>query len=85
MADIEDFDFLVLGGGSGGLAAAKRAADLGARVALIEPAELGGTCVHRGCVPKKSYGMRSKSLIICAMPASTAGPPRLMLPSTGPH
>jgi len=53
MADIEDFDFLVLGGGSGGLAAAKRAADLGARVALIEPAELGGTCVHRGCVPKK--------------------------------
>lgn len=53
MANIEDFDFLVLGGGSGGLAAAKRAADLGARVALIEPAELGGTCVHRGCVPKK--------------------------------
>ncbi len=53
MADIEGFDFVVLGGGSGGLAAAKRAADLGARAALIEPAELGGTCVHRGCVPKK--------------------------------
>jgi len=85
MADIEGFDFLVLGGGSGGLAAAKRAADLGARVALIEPAELGGTCVHRGCVPKKSCGMRSKWPITCAMPASTAGPSHPTPPSTGPR
>ena len=53
MSETIDFDYLVLGGGSGGLATAKRAAELGARVALLEPAELGGTCVHRGCVPKK--------------------------------
>ncbi|HBG51583.1 MAG TPA: hypothetical protein DDW89_07205 [Gammaproteobacteria bacterium] len=48
MSETIDFDYLVLGGGSGGLATAKRAAELGARVALLEPAELGGTCVHRG-------------------------------------
>ena len=48
-----DYDFLVLGGGSGGIAAANRAAAHGARVALIERRELGGTCVNRGCIPKK--------------------------------
>lgn len=46
-------DFVVLGGGSGGLAAAQRAAEYGARVVVIEPARLGGTCVNVGCVPKK--------------------------------
>ncbi|MEZ5564230.1 MAG: glutathione-disulfide reductase [Gammaproteobacteria bacterium] len=49
----EQFDLIVIGGGSGGLAAAQRAAEYGARVALIEPAPLGGTCVNVGCVPKK--------------------------------
>ena len=49
-----DFDFLVLGGGSGGLASAFRAARHGARVALLEPSALGGTCVNVGCVPKKA-------------------------------
>ena len=44
---------LVVGGGSGGLACAQRAADYGARVALIESGRLGGTCVNVGCVPKK--------------------------------
>ncbi|MBX7057696.1 MAG: glutathione-disulfide reductase [Leptospirales bacterium] len=48
-----EFDFLVLGGGSGGIAAARRAASYGARVALIERQRLGGTCVNVGCVPKK--------------------------------
>lgn len=52
-AALEKFDLLVIGGGSGGLAAAKRAAFLGAKVAIAEPAYLGGTCVARGCVPKK--------------------------------
>ncbi|WP_114239193.1 glutathione-disulfide reductase [Dyella sp. C9] len=52
MAD--SFDLIVLGGGSGGLAAALRAARYGARVALLEPAALGGTCVNAGCVPKKA-------------------------------
>ncbi|WP_164870905.1 dihydrolipoyl dehydrogenase family protein [Mesobaculum littorinae] len=53
MPDPEKFDAIVVGGGSGGLAFAKRAGALGARVLLIERAELGGTCVNRGCVPKK--------------------------------
>lgn len=39
------YELLVLGGGSGGLAGARRAAELGARVALVEPQRLGGTCV----------------------------------------
>ena len=49
-----DFDLVVLGGGSAGLAGAFRAAAYGARVALLEPAEFGGTCVNHGCVPKKA-------------------------------
>jgi glutathione reductase (NADPH) len=48
-----EFDLIVIGGGSGGLAAAQRAAEHGARVALIESHRLGGTCVNVGCVPKK--------------------------------
>ncbi|MCE4507912.1 FAD-dependent oxidoreductase, partial [Xanthomonas hortorum] len=49
-----DYDVVILGGGSGGLAAAFRAAKHGARVAIMEPNELGGTCVNLGCVPKKA-------------------------------
>jgi glutathione reductase (NADPH) len=49
----EKFELVVIGGGSGGLATAQRAADYGARVVLIEPGPLGGTCVNVGCVPKK--------------------------------
>ncbi len=48
-----DFDLFVIGGGSGGLAAAKRASEYGGRVGLAEARRLGGTCVNRGCVPKK--------------------------------
>jgi glutathione reductase (NADPH) len=48
-----EFDLIVIGGGSGGLAAAQRAAEYGARVALVESHRLGGTCVNVGCVPKK--------------------------------
>ena len=47
------FDLIVLGAGSGGLAAAKKAASYGARVAIVEGDRVGGTCVIRGCVPKK--------------------------------
>ena len=46
-------DYLVIGGGSGGLASAKRAAAHGARTVLVEAGRLGGTCVNVGCVPKK--------------------------------
>ena len=47
------YDLLVLGGGSGGLAHAQRAAEYGARAAVVESGPLGGTCVNVGCVPKK--------------------------------
>jgi glutathione reductase (NADPH) len=47
------FDLIAIGGGSGGLAVAERAAQLGRRVAVIESARIGGTCVNNGCVPKK--------------------------------
>ena len=47
------FDLLVIGGGSGGLAHAQRAAEYGARAAVVEYGPLGGTCVNVGCVPKK--------------------------------
>ncbi|HVR20390.1 MAG TPA: glutathione-disulfide reductase [Polyangiaceae bacterium] len=50
---MQELDFLVIGGGSGGLAAARRAAQHGARTALVEGGALGGTCVNVGCVPKK--------------------------------
>ncbi|HZO21466.1 MAG TPA: glutathione-disulfide reductase [Steroidobacteraceae bacterium] len=49
----DQFDLVVIGGGSGGLAAAQRASEYGARVALVESGRLGGTCVNVGCVPKK--------------------------------
>ncbi len=49
----KECDLLVIGGGSGGVAAARRAAEYGAEVVVCEEDRLGGTCVHRGCVPKK--------------------------------
>ena len=52
-AENNHFDYLVIGGGSGGVASARRAASYGAKVCLIEKAALGGTCVNVGCVPKK--------------------------------
>ena len=48
-----DYQFFVIGGGSGGVRAARIAASLGARVAIAESFRYGGTCVIRGCVPKK--------------------------------
>ena len=48
-----NYDLIVLGGGSGGIASAVRAARFGARVAVVEEKHLGGTCVNLGCVPKK--------------------------------
>jgi glutathione reductase (NADPH) len=49
----QSFDLISIGGGSGGLACAQRAAEYGAKTAVIEPHRLGGTCVNVGCVPKK--------------------------------
>lgn len=50
----DTYDVVVLGGGSGGYACALRAAQLGRRVALVESAKLGGTCLHWGCIPTKA-------------------------------
>jgi dihydrolipoamide dehydrogenase len=50
----DSFDLVVLGGGSGGYAAAIRATELGMTVALVEADKLGGTCLHRGCIPTKA-------------------------------
>ena len=53
------FDFFVIGGGSGGVRAARVAASRGIKVGLAEGWDLGGTCVNRGCVPKKLYSYSS--------------------------
>ncbi len=50
----QTFDIVVLGGGSGGYAAALRASQLGFTVAMIEKDKVGGTCLHRGCIPTKA-------------------------------
>src|SRR5687767_15934703 len=50
-----DYDLFVIGGGSGGVRAARMAAGTGARVAIAEEYRVGGTCVIRGCVPKKLF------------------------------
>ena len=50
------FDLFVIGAGSGGVRAARMAAQRGARVAVVDDAPLGGTCVNLGCIPKKLYG-----------------------------
>ena len=49
------YDLVILGAGSGGYAAALRASQLGLKVALIEGDKVGGTCLHRGCIPTKAY------------------------------
>lgn len=53
MEHVYDYDYISIGGGSGGIASINRAAMHGAKCALIEPNYLGGTCVNVGCVPKK--------------------------------
>ncbi len=55
MASKFDYDLFVIGGGSGGVRAARMAAGTGARVAIVESDRYGGTCVIRGCVPKKLF------------------------------
>jgi len=54
VAEENAYDIVVLGAGSGGYAAALRAAELGMRVALVEADKVGGTCLHRGCIPTKA-------------------------------
>jgi glutathione reductase (NADPH) len=55
-----EFDLFVIGAGSGGVRAARVAASHGARVAIAEESRFGGTCVIRGCVPKKLFVLASR-------------------------
>jgi len=54
VADTQEYDIVILGAGSGGYAAALRAGQLGMKVALVEGDKVGGTCLHRGCIPTKA-------------------------------
>ncbi len=62
----QQFDLIAIGGGSGGLAVAEKAAQLGKRAAIIERAKLGGTCVNLGCVPKKIMWYAAHLASACA-------------------
>ncbi|KAB1655993.1 dihydrolipoyl dehydrogenase [Pseudoclavibacter chungangensis] len=68
----QNFDLVVLGGGSAGYAAAIRAVQLGSTVALVEKDKLGGTCLHRGCIPTKAM-LHSAELADNAREASNYG------------
>ena len=60
-----DYDLLVIGAGSGGVRAARKSAEFGARVAVIEERALGGTCVNVGCIPKKLFVYASEFSEAC--------------------
>lgn len=59
---MSNFDVVVLGGGTGGYVAAIRGAQLGLKVALVEKEKVGGTCLHKGCIPSKAY-LRTAELL----------------------
>lgn len=59
---MKEFDIIVVGGGPGGYVAAIRAAQMGAKTALVERAMLGGTCLNRGCIPTKALYYSAKTL-----------------------
>ncbi|WP_156290850.1 dihydrolipoyl dehydrogenase [Oceanobacillus salinisoli] len=68
----EEYDIVILGGGTGGYVAAIRAAQLGMKVAIVEKDKLGGTCLHRGCIPSKAL-LRSAEVYQQTMKASEFG------------
>lgn len=79
-----DFDMITLGAGSGGVASSRRAGGYGARVAIVEESRIGGTCVLRGCVPKKLlvYGAQFADAFADAAGFGwTVAPPRFDWPS----
>ena len=66
------YDFVVIGGGTAGLVSAVGAASLGARVALVERARLGGDCLNTGCVPSCAHGHSALSRASCRYVGSAA-------------
>ncbi|WP_245578055.1 dihydrolipoyl dehydrogenase [Alicyclobacillus herbarius] len=69
---MDDLELVVVGGGIGGYTAAIRAAESGWRVAVVERDRLGGTCLHRGCIPSKSF-LRSAEVYVTAKTAAEYG------------
>lgn len=68
-----DYDLFVIGGGSGGVRAARIAASHGARVGIAEEFRMGGTCVIRGCVPKKLLVYASRFASDYEIPSASVG------------
>jgi len=68
----QKYDVAILGGGPGGYVAAIRASQLGLKVALVENEKVGGTCLHRGCIPSKAM-LRSAEVFKQTKEASTYG------------
>jgi dihydrolipoamide dehydrogenase len=69
---VDEFDVVVIGGGTGGYTAAIRATQLGLTAAIIERSKIGGTCLHRGCIPTKAW-LESAEVLSLARKASTFG------------
>ena len=59
---MDDFDLVVIGGGTGGYTAAIRATQLGMTAAIVERDKVGGTCMHRGCIPTKTWLYTAETL-----------------------
>ena len=69
---MEEIDLLVIGGGTGGYTAAIRAAQLGLTAAIVEADKVGGTCLHRGCIPTKTW-LHSAEVLTRTRNAATFG------------
>ncbi|MGE7601307.1 dihydrolipoyl dehydrogenase [Peribacillus sp. NPDC097675] len=68
----EEYDLVILGGGTGGYVAAIRAAQLGLKTAIVEKGKLGGTCLHKGCIPSKAF-LRSAEVYQTALKSEEFG------------
>lgn len=69
---MDEFDLVVIGGGTGGYTAAIRATQLGLTAAIVERAKIGGTCLHRGCIPTKAW-LESAEVLALSRKAATFG------------
>ncbi|HET8945338.1 MAG TPA: FAD-dependent oxidoreductase, partial [Dehalococcoidia bacterium] len=69
---MDEFDVVVIGGGTGGYTAAIHATQLGLTAAIIERSKIGGTCLHRGCIPTKAW-LESAEVLSLARKAATFG------------